>query len=215
MDESEQEEEREEHNEDYITDVEDDIDEEDEADNEEDAYEDNEGDMEDMSIPVVIGNRPAPAVPYVRQPARQAARRSNDLVNVLSAPRIALYNVRSAWSKWSNISEDIKMRSSSLCFLTEVWQKAEKMKHQRAIESMLEMNGIKYISTPRPGARRGGMTAMACNQEHFPLTKLNIAIPSPLEACFGLLKPKKPVGKVTKLICASFYSPPSPSSETS
>ena len=49
---------------------------------------------------------------------------------------------------------------------------------------------------------------MACNQEKFTLTKLNIAIPSPLEACFGLLKPTNPVGKFSKLICVSFYSPP-------
>ena len=45
-------------------------------------------------------------------------------------------------------------------------------------------------------------------QEYFSLTKLNIPIPSPLEACFGLLKPNNPIGKITKLICVSFYSPP-------
>ena len=49
---------------------------------------------------------------------------------------------------------------------------------------------------------------MACNQEKFTLTKLNIAIPSPIEACFGLLKPINTVSKVSKLICVSFYSPP-------
>ena len=73
---------------------------------------------------------------------------------------------------------------------------------------MSELSGIKYISTPRPGARRGGGTALACNQQKFSITKLNIAIPSPLEACFGVLKPTNPVGKVTKWLCASFYSPP-------
>jgi hypothetical protein len=161
-----------------------------------------------LNIPVVIGNRPAPVVPESRQTTRLTVQRSNDLVNALSAPRVTLYNVRSACSKWNNISEDIKMRETDLCFLTEVWQKAENKKHQKAIESMLELTGIKYISTPRPGARRGGGTAMACNQEKFTLTKLNIAIPSPLEACFGLLKPINPVGKVSKIICVSFYSPP-------
>ena len=64
------------------------------------------------------------------------------------------------------------------------------------------------MSTPRPGARRGGGTAIACSEERFQLTKLNIAIPRPLEACFALLKPKNPTGKTSKFICCCFYSPP-------
>ena len=168
--------------------------------------------LSEENIPVIVGNRPS-SYPYppahdIRQPTRITVKRSNNLVNALAAPRITLFNVRSAWSKWSNIAEDITMRITDLCFLTEVWQKCEKKKHQRAIESMLELHGIKYISTPRPGARRGGGTAMACNQQNFTITKLNIAIPSPLEACFGILKPTNPVGKITKLLCVSFYSPP-------
>ena len=63
-----------------------------------------------LNISVVIGNRPAPVVPENRQPTRLTVKRSNDLVNALSAPRVTLYNVRSAWRKWTNISEDIKMR---------------------------------------------------------------------------------------------------------
>ena len=73
---------------------------------------------------------------------------------------------------------------------------------------MLEMRGIKYVSTPRPGVRRGGGTALACNQERFLMSKLNIYIPKPLEACFALVKPKNPSGKITKFLCCSFYCPP-------
>jgi hypothetical protein len=73
---------------------------------------------------------------------------------------------------------------------------------------MLELQGIKYVSTPRPGVRRGGGTALACNEERFHITKLNIQIPRPLEACFTLVKPKNPTGKTKKFICCSFYSPP-------
>ena len=142
--------------------------------------EETEESIHEEYIPVIVGNRPSPHTHDDRQPTRITIRRSNSLVNALAAPRITLYNVRSAWSKWSNIAEDIKMRISELCFLTEVWERCEKKKHQRAIESMLELNGIKYISKPRPGARRGGGTAIACNQDKFTITKLIIAIPSPL-----------------------------------
>ena len=159
-------------------------------------------------IPVQLGHRPAVPRQYPRTPVRRTVVRSNKLVDALSAPRISLYNVRSAWSKWDSIAEDIEMRETDLCFLTEVWEKAENRKHQGLVESMLEMRGIKYVSTPRPGARRGGGTALACNQEKFVLSKLNIQIPRPLEACFALLKPRNPTGKVTKFICCSFYAPP-------
>ena len=100
------------------------------------------------------------------------------------------------------------MRKTDLCFLTEVWQEAENKRHQAAIEELLELRGTKYVSTPRPGARRGGGTALACNEELFHLTKLNILIPKPLEACFEIVKPKKPTGRITKILCCSFYNPP-------
>ena len=165
--------------------------------------------LEDGSpISVLVGHRPDPVSVGRRTPVRRMVRRSNKLVDALSAPRITLYNVRSAWSKLRNLSDDMDMRDTDLCFLTEVWEKAENKKHRDAIEEMLEMKGIKYVSTPRPGARRGGGTALACSEERFLLTKLNIAIPSPLEACFALLKPKNPTGKIRKFICCSFYSPP-------
>ena len=126
----------------------------------------------------------------------------------LSAPRLSLYNVRSAWAKWDSIGEDITMRATDISFLAEVWEKAENKQHQKSIESMLEIKGIKCVSTPQPGLRRGGGTALACSQEQFLLTKLNIHIPKPLEACFAIVKPKKPTGKAYKYICGSIYSPP-------
>ena len=159
-------------------------------------------------IPVQLGHRPAPLPGVQRTPVRRTVQRSNKLVDALSAPRISLYNVRSAWSKWDSIAEDILMRATDISILTEVWQKTENKKHQKLIESMLEMKGIKYVSTPRPGAKRGGGVALACSQERFSMSKLNILVPKPLEACFALVKPKCPSGKSNKFIFCSFYSPP-------
>ena len=51
------------------------------------------------------------------------------MVDALSVPRITLYNARSVWPKWGNLAEDIKMRKTDLCMLTEVWQKTENKKH--------------------------------------------------------------------------------------
>ena len=133
-------------------------------------------------IPVVVGYRPDRGTPAMRTPVRKTVKRSNKLVDALSAPLITLYNMRSAWSKLDNLAVDMEMRQTDISFLTEVWQQAENKKHQDAIEELLEIRGIKYVSTPRPGARRGGGTALACSEERFHMTKLNIAIPKPLEA---------------------------------
>ena len=159
-------------------------------------------------IPVVVGYRPDRETPDRRTPVRKTVKRSNKLVDALSAPRITLYNMRSAWSKLDNLAEDMSMRQTDISFLTEVWQEAENKRHLDVIEELLELRGIKYVSTPRPGARRSGGTALACSEEHFNMTKLNVAIPKPLEACFALIRPKNPTGSVKKLLCCSFYSPP-------
>ena len=67
---------------------------------------------------------------------------------------------------------------------------------------------MKYISTPRPGAKRGGGAAIAVRLDKFLITKLNILIPNGLEVVWGLLKPKEISGQITKIISCCFYSPP-------
>ena len=61
---------------------------------------------------------------------------------------------------------------------TEVWHKSENKKHQFKIEELLELKGLKYISTPRPGTRRGGGAALVVNTENFSISKLNTSIPN-------------------------------------
>ena len=70
------------------------------------------------------------------------------------------------------------------------------------------MCNISYISTPRPGAKRGGGAAIAFSTAKFTITKLNIQIPNPLEIVWALLRPIKPTAHIRKVILCSFYSPP-------
>ena len=67
-------------------------------------------------------------------------------------------------------------RESDLMFLTEVWEKRENKKHQDKLEEMFQISGIKYISTPRPGAKRGGGAAIAVREQNFNISKLNIPL---------------------------------------
>ena len=116
--------------------------------------------------------------------------------------------MRSFLPKYENFAQDSHERGSDCIFLTEIWQKSENKKHQFKIEDLLETKGIKYISTPRPGARRGGGAAIAVRLESFTISKLNICIPKPLEVVWGLLRPKMSSGKISSIIVCCFYSPP-------
>ena len=160
-------------------------------------------------IPVQVGNRPNNPLSCPRLPSvRKTIKRNNKVVQALSLPKMSSYNMRSLWSKVGNFGTDMIDRNCSLSFLVEVWQKSENRKHQYRIEELFEMKGLKYISTPRPGARRGGGAALVANTEHFSLSKLNISIPHNLEIVWGLLRPNEITGRISKIICCSFYCPP-------
>ena len=76
------------------------------------------------------------------------------------------------------------------------------------------MKGILYISTPRPGVRRGGGVALAADPCKFSLTKLNVPNPNQLEVAWGLLKPRQVTGPISKIVCCAFYSPPNSRKKT-
>ena len=136
---------------------------------------------------------------------------NNSLKNdcdALDLPAFTVYNMRSIWSKLNNLAEDIIDRSVDISFLSEVWEKKENTKHQSKIEELLELKGISYISTPRPGLKRGGGSAIAACPKNFPLVKLHVEILNSLEVVWGLLRPRTVLGTLKKIIICSFYSPP-------
>ena len=116
--------------------------------------------------------------------------------------------MRSVWSKLDSLAQDMDERNADFAILSEVWEKKENLKHQYKIEELFEMKETKYISTARPGTKRGGGAAIVAREDKFNLSKLNIDIPKPLEVVWGLLRPKIPVGHIRKIIICSFYSPP-------
>ena len=168
-------------------------------------------------IPVHVGFRPSvtnhincPRLPTVRK----TIRRDNKILQAITLPRISCYNMRSLWAKLDNFAADMHNRNSSISFLTEIWQKSENKRHQFKIEELFEMKGLKYISTPRPGARRGGGAAIVVNTAQFSISKLNISHPNCLEIVWGLLKPLQVSGKITKIIVCCFYCPPKSTRKT-
>ena len=74
--------------------------------------------------------------------------------------------MRSFFPKHNNFCQDMEERDVDVAFLSEVWERSENKKHQYKIEEMLELRGIHYISTPRPG-RRGGGVGIAARKNRF------------------------------------------------
>ena len=162
----------------------------------------------DMKIPIIVGHRPTKII-YERPPhTRKTLRRDNRIITAQFLPRITNYNVRSLMPKIRSVALDIIERESDLIFLSEVWQKEDDKKHQSKIEELLELDGIKYISTPRSGVRRGGGAALAIRLENFSITKLNVSIPKSLEVVWGLVRTKIPNTRISTIIACCFYSPP-------
>ena len=134
------------------------------------------------------------------------AKKIDKITSALNMPVVATYNMRSLFPKVGNLKTDILERNIQVGFLCEIWQKSENKTHQFEIEKMLEMEGLKYISTARPTGWGGA--AIIVNQENFLLEKLNIHIPHNLEIIWGLVRPKNENATFKKIIVCSFYSPP-------
>ena len=130
----------------------------------------------------------------------------------VNLPTIATYNCRSLFPKLGNIKTDIIERTIDVAFLCEIWEKKENKNHQKQIETLLETEGLRYISTPRPTG--WGWAGIIVNQSRFSLEKLNISIPDNLEVVRGLLKTKDETAKFKSIIICSFYSPPKSRKDT-
>ena len=164
-------------------------------------------DCDRHTIPTQVGFRPIRVTVQRPPPSWRTIRRDNKKVQALTLPKITNFNMRSLFPKLNNFSEDMSERESDISFLTEVWEKQENRKHQLRLEEMFELKGIKYISTPRPGAQRGGGAAIAVRTEKFTVSKLNIAIPRSVEIIWGLVKPKVVTGKINTIIVVSTLLP--------
>ena len=161
-----------------------------------------------IPIQVTLGHRP-PKLDIPRpKPVRRTVRRDNKCFLALGLPVLTSYNMRSLWPKIHNLAADIHEREADVSFLCEVWEKKENPKHKKKLEEMLEMSNIKYISTPRPGAKRGGGAAIAINLAKCNVEKLNVHIPKPLEVVWAILKSNLQSIRRKNILLCSFYSPP-------
>ena len=154
----------------------------------------------DVYIPEVSDPRPNKA-------NLKTIRRDNRVMMSESLPILSVSNCRSIWPKLNSFKNDMKIRDILCAMLSEVWQKANCKKQQFELEKMLNMDEIKYISTPQM-TKRGGGAAICVSLEKFSLDKIEVSNPNKVEFVFGLLRPKKTTFKMKEMIVAAFFSPP-------
>ena len=138
-------------------------------------------------------------------------RKSDKISAALSLSVVATYNLQSFSWKIGNLKTDMLERKIYCGFLTLIWENTEKKEHKGEIEKMLEIDGLKYISSARLPNAKGvsyGGAAIVANLNKFSLEKLNVHTPKNLEAIWGLMTPKDPSAKFKKIVVCSFYSPP-------
>ena len=142
------------------------------------------------------------------RPVRKVIFRNNKMSEGQALPKISVSNMRSLFPKLNGYKNDIIQREISLSLLSEVWEKKGKRKHKLEIENMLQMEGLKYISTPRPSSKRGGGCAIVADLSRFTMEKIDVVIPKSVEVTYGLLRPKNANTKFREIIAVAFYAPP-------
>ena len=153
------------------------------------------------------------------RPAREATTTltrvgRNERINTSETmPTVAIANVRSLQPKLNSVIEKFENENLDICVLVEIWEKEGKKKthFELKTEEMLEMKGLKYISTgARPSGVRGGGAAILTNLKKFSVEKVDINVPHNLEVIWAIVRPKLklPNAKFNEYIICSFYSPP-------
>ena len=97
--------------------------------------------------------------------------------------------------------------------LVSCWKKESDSECELSLERVFEVNGLKYISTPRRNLKRGGGAAIVVDTRAFKFDKMKIHIPYNLEIVWGLLRTKQDA-EVKVIIVASFYLPPKSKKKT-
>ena len=184
-----------------------------------------ENDPPDYPIPTFFGFRPSKYFqpqkcdwppwfdkqqrrPADIRPVRQTVRRNDKQLVCNTLPVISVSNLRSLIPKINNFKTDMLEREVSLALLSEVWEQKNSKKHKFELEKILQLDGLKYISTPRP-SKRGGGAAIVANLAQFSLEKMDILIPDKLEVVWGLVKPRGHVTtQIKEIIAVAFYCPP-------
>ena len=188
----------------------------DETVNEEEMQDENveeEADEEEnapQEIPVHIGTARNPRFIETRTKVIRVLRRDPRIEASGSLPTIGVTNFRSLGPKIKNVIVDILEREIDITLSSETWEKTSNKRLKCDIERMFQMDGLEFLSCPRPSSKRGGGCAIIVNRKNFTVEKLQVEIPHKLEVIWCLVRPREVTRTMQfkEIIACAFYSAP-------
>ena len=175
--------------------------------NEDERQPEDENDDEVQQIQVQTSNR----MPIQREQRNRVLTKVNIMNSRTeessSLPIVAVTNFRSLSPKINNVKTDIIEREIGITLCSETWQKDSNKKLKTDIERLLELDGLQFISCPRPSTKRGGGCAVIVNTNKFTVEKLSVLVPHKLEVVWCLVRPRE-LDKTTRfkeIIACAFY----------
>ena len=180
----------------------------------------NEGETEDeenenninmpQSIPVQIGTSRFQIKNEKRNRIVKVLKRDPRIEASIYLPTVGVTNFRSLGPKIKNVIIDILEREIDIALCSETWEKTSNRKLKLEVEKMFEMDGLEFISCPRPSSKRGGGCAVIVNRKNFTVEKLSVNVPHKLEVVWSLVRPRilNKEMQFKEIIACCFYSPP-------
>ena len=163
-----------------------------------------------LPIPVLVTNQRPPRELEARQRMLTILSRDPRIQSSFHLPTIGVTNYRSLAPKVKNVTTDILERELDIVLSSETWQQSSNTRLKLEIERMFELEGLDFISCPRPSSKRGGGCAIIVNRRKFTAEKLAVTVPHKLEVVWCLVRPRE-VSKEMKYkeyIACAYYSPP-------
>ena len=163
-----------------------------------------------LPIPVLVTDKRPPRVLEARERVITVLNRDPRIQGSCQLPTIGVTNYRSLGPKVKNVTTDILERELDIVLSSETWQQSSNNRLKLEIERMFELEGLDFISCPRPSSKRGGGCAVIVNRRKFTSEKFTVSVPHKLEVLWCLVRPKE-VSKEMKykeyIVCA-YYSAP-------
>ena len=140
-------------------------------------------------------------------PPTKLNKRKRKILEASSLPLVAVLNARSLYNKSDNFKTLLSELGIEVSIISETWEREE-----QSLESLLQMSNYKVHSYRRPKVKAkkqpGGACAIIYNENRFRATKLNIHVPTGVEACWLLLKPMNKTDQIENIAVASVYVSP-------
>ena len=163
-----------------------------------------------LPLPVLVTDQRPPRVLEARKRIITVINRDPRIQGSCHLPTIGVTNYRSLGPKIKNVATDILERELDIVLSSETWQQSSNNRLKLEIERMFELEGLDFISCPRPSSKRGGGCDIIINKRKFTAEKLTVDVPHKLEVVWCLVRPRE-VSKEMKYkeyIACAYYSPP-------